>query len=194
MVLLKSARNSVLLGADEKEHASLQYCCHGVFVDCFKFRSNCLQIRPPWEYHDHSLETNWRHCVTGPELPFLLKRKGILKISSILKIDQSVKMPWQRLSMGIACSYLSAPGSLLQITHFLFEDEGLILFLTGYPCAMLSLPHWWSFAAWQIYIVLFSGGGGGGGGLRDNYSRPTQMRGFWDAPKSKDDSRSVSCW
>lgn len=30
--------------------------------------------------------------------------------------------------------------------------------------------------------------GGGGGGIRDNYSRP-QMRGYWDAPKSKDDSR-----
>lgn len=32
------------------------------------------------------------------------------------------------------------------------------------------------------------GGGGGGGGMRDNYNRP-QMRGYWDAPKSKDDSR-----
>ena len=29
---------------------------------------------------------------------------------------------------------------------------------------------------------------GGGGGMRDNYNRP-QMRGYWDAPKSKDDSR-----
>ncbi|XP_067052413.1 protein virilizer homolog isoform X1 [Acropora muricata] len=35
----------------------------------------------------------------------------------------------------------------------------------------------------------YRGGGGGGGGLRDNYGRPTQMRGYWDAPKSKDDSR-----
>ena len=34
-------------------------------------------------------------------------------------------------------------------------------------------------------FVLFSGGGGG---MRDNYNRP-QMRGYWDAPKSKDDSR-----
>ncbi|XP_068721343.1 protein virilizer homolog isoform X6 [Montipora capricornis] len=31
--------------------------------------------------------------------------------------------------------------------------------------------------------------GGGGGALRENYSRPQPMRGFWDAPKSKDDSR-----
>ena len=42
--------------------------------------------------------------VTGPELPFFHKRKGVLKI------DQSVKMPWHRLSMGVACSYSSAPG------------------------------------------------------------------------------------
>ena len=34
-----------------------------------------------------------------------------------------------------------------------------------------------------------AGGGGGGGGMRD-YNRP-QIRGYWDAPKSKDDSRSV---
>ena len=37
----------------------------------------------------------WRHCVTGPELSFLRKRKGLLKI------DQSVK---------IACSFSSTPG------------------------------------------------------------------------------------
>lgn len=29
---------------------------------------------------------------------------------------------------------------------------------------------------------------GGGGGMRDNYNRP-QMRGYWDAPKSKEESR-----
>ena len=33
-----------------------------------------------------SQETNRRHCVTGPELPFFHKRK------TILKVDQSVKM------------------------------------------------------------------------------------------------------
>ncbi|CAH3176041.1 unnamed protein product [Porites evermanni] len=33
----------------------------------------------------------------------------------------------------------------------------------------------------------YRGGGGGGGGMRD-YNRP-QMRGYWDAPKSKDDAR-----
>ena len=62
-------------------------------------------MRLPWEYHDQSQETNWRHCVTGPELPLFHKRKGILKI------DQSVKMPWHRLSMGVACSWSSAPAT-----------------------------------------------------------------------------------
>ena len=28
----------------------------------------------------------------------------------IIKLDQSVKMPWHRLSMGVACSHSSAPG------------------------------------------------------------------------------------
>ena len=46
--------------------------------------------------------------VTGPELPFFHNRKGVLKI------DQSVKMPWHRLSMGVAGSCSSAPGALYQ--------------------------------------------------------------------------------
>jgi len=40
---------------------------------------------------------------------------------------------------------------------------------------------------WEKYyfdLVSFSGQGG----MRENYNRP-QMRGYWDAPKSKDDSR-----
>ena len=44
----------------------------------------------------------WRHCVSGSELPFFHKRKGILKI------DQPAKMPWRnRLCMRVACSYSS---------------------------------------------------------------------------------------
>ena len=45
--------------------------------------------------------TNYKKLidVTGPELSFFHKRKGILKT------DQSVKMPWHRLSMEVACSY-----------------------------------------------------------------------------------------
>ena len=52
--------------------------------------------RLPWECHDQSQETDWRHWVTGPELSFFHKRRGILKI------DQSVKMPRHRFSMGVA--------------------------------------------------------------------------------------------
>ena len=44
-------------------------------------------MRLPWECHNQPQDTNWRHCVTGPELPFFHKRNGILKI------DQSVKCP-----------------------------------------------------------------------------------------------------
>ena len=42
-------------------------------------------MRLPWEYYNQSQDTNLRHCVTGQELPFFHKRKGVLKI------DQSVK-------------------------------------------------------------------------------------------------------
>ena len=41
--------------------------------------------------------------VSGQGLPFFHKRKGILKI------DQSIKMPWHRLSMEAASSYSSSP-------------------------------------------------------------------------------------
>ena len=57
----------------------------------------------------------WRHYVAGLELPFFHKRKGILKI------DQSPKIPWHRLSMGVVCSYSSVPGS----EHFACQDSGL---------------------------------------------------------------------
>ena len=90
-------------GAYEQEHASPLYFCHGVFIDRFIFKLNLLWMRLPWECHNQSQDTNWRHCVTGPELPFFHKRKRVLKI------DQSVKMPWHRISMGVASSCLSAP-------------------------------------------------------------------------------------
>ena len=95
---------SVLPGAYEQEHATPLYFCHGVFIDRFIFRSNLLWMRLPWECHSQSQDTNWRHCVIGPELRFFHKRKGVLKI------DRSVKMPWHRLSMGVASSCSSAPG------------------------------------------------------------------------------------
>ena len=76
------------------------------FIDRFIFRSNFPGMRLPWDCYDQSQETNWRQFVTGPELPFFHKRKGILKI------DLSVKMPWHGLSMGVACSYSWAPDTI----------------------------------------------------------------------------------
>ena len=61
------------------------------FHSRFIFRSNLPGMRLPSECHDQSQETNWQPSVTGPELPFFHKRKGILKI------NQSVKMPWHWL-------------------------------------------------------------------------------------------------
>ena len=90
-------------GAYEEEHATSLYFCHGVFIDRFIFKLNLLWMRLPWECHNQSQDTNWRHCVTRPELAFFHKRKGVLKI------DQSIKMPWHRLGMGVAGSSSSAP-------------------------------------------------------------------------------------
>ena len=78
------------------------YSCHSVFIDRFIFRSNFTGMRFPWNRHGQSQEGNWRHYCDWTGTVFH-KRKGILKI------DQSVKMPWLRLSMGVACSYSSAP-------------------------------------------------------------------------------------
>ena len=92
--------------------------------------------------------------------------------------------------MEVACSFSLAPGSLLKITHFLFDGRRLNFVFDSdisVQCSVCPIDD-------QIYVVLFSGGAGGGGGLRDNYGRPTQMRGYWDAPKSKDDSRWVCGW
>ena len=94
--------------------------CHGAFVDRFIFRSNLLWMRLPWECHNQSQDTNWRHCVTGPELPFFHRRKGVLEI------DQSVKMPWHRLSIGVASSCSSAPASAQ---------------FTPWNCNLRTLPH-----------------------------------------------------
>jgi len=42
-------------------------------------------MRLPWEYYGQSQETNWRHYVTGPELPFFHKRKRYSKNRSVCK-------------------------------------------------------------------------------------------------------------
>ena len=81
-----------------QEHATQPYSCHGVFIDRFTLTSNLLWMGLPWERHNQSQDTNWRHCVIRSELLFFHKRKGILKI------DQSVKMLWHGLSIGVASS------------------------------------------------------------------------------------------
>ena len=44
--------------ADEEEHPTSLYSCHGVFIDRFIFGSNFPGVRLPWECHDKSQETN----------------------------------------------------------------------------------------------------------------------------------------
>ena len=118
-------------GAYEQEHATQLYFCHDVFIDRFIFRSNLLWMRPPWECHNQSQGTNWRHCVTGPELPLFHKTKVVLKI------DQSVKMPWHRLSMGVASSCSSAPDTTsFSLSLFCPGNE------TGIACQNLLASHW----------------------------------------------------
>ena len=121
-----------LSGAYEQEHATALYFCHGVFIHRFIFKSNPIWMRLPWESHNQSQDTNWRHFVTGPELPFFLKRKGVIKI------DLSVKMPWHRLSMGVACSKSLAPDVypplllviLFQTTYFKFSQSIAVIWKT----------------------------------------------------------------
>ena len=72
-------------GAYEQEHATQLYFCHGVFIYRFTFRSNLLWMRLPWESHNQSQDTNWRHCVTGPELLLVHKRKGCTKNRLVCK-------------------------------------------------------------------------------------------------------------
>ena len=104
-------------GAYEQEHATPLHFCHGVFIHRFIFRS--------WEVHNQLQDTNWRHYVTGPELPFFHKRKGELKT------DQSVNMPWHRLSMGVASSCSSAPVSTHPSLHSSVRPSILPITLTS---------------------------------------------------------------
>ena len=64
-------------------------------------------MRLPRECHNQS--RSLRHW-TGTA--FLSQKKGMLKI------DQSVKMSWHRLSMGVACSYSSAPADTQNVFYF----------------------------------------------------------------------------
>ena len=94
---------------------------HNISIAAFSLTDLSLDpISLEWDSHDQLQETNWRHCVTRPELPFFHRRKDILKI------DQSVKRPERRLSMGVACSYSSAPPSddIRELKHATFLSHG----------------------------------------------------------------------
>ena len=89
------------------KHVTWWYGSRPQCLRCFLRVSSgerCARVTKIWLCVVLSQDTYWRHCVTGPELPFFRKRKGVLKI------DQSVKLPWDRLSMGVTSSCSSAPG------------------------------------------------------------------------------------
>ena len=104
-------------GADEKEHPTPLYYCHGIFTDRFIFRLNFPGMRLPWDCHDQLQENNWRHCVTGPELPFFHKRKIILKIDGLVSPNMSavesssVSQPFQLIprEYELSCWYQMLP-------------------------------------------------------------------------------------
>ena len=73
---------------------------HYILIDRFIFRPNFAGMRLPWGFHDQPHETNSRHYVTEAELPFFHNRRGILKI------NQSVKMPWHAVTWYESCLLL----------------------------------------------------------------------------------------
>ena len=94
----------------------------------------------PWECHNQSQDANWRHCVTGPELPFFHKRKGVLII------DQSVKMPWHSPSVGVASSCSSAPFSVYFCSTLLSPETAMSTMIVSRSVWMVKshyslLPH-----------------------------------------------------
>ena len=74
-------------------------------------------MRLPWECHDQSQETNWRHCVIGPGCVSFAEGKVYTKNRSVCKNAVT------KLSMGVACSYSSAPGL---ISPFAATNRGVI--------------------------------------------------------------------
>ena len=87
-------------------------------------------MRLPWENHDQSQETNSRNCVTGPELPFFHKRKGILKIDQSVKKCRDIGLVWelhaptQRLQQEpMAPAIENLPKLQTVSTHYILEFE-----------------------------------------------------------------------
>ena len=58
-----------------------------VFIDQFIFRSNFLGMRLPWECHDQSQESNWRHRT---ETAFLSQKKKYTKNRPVCNIPVTV--------------------------------------------------------------------------------------------------------
>ena len=52
-------------------------------------------MRLLWECHNQSQDATSRHCVTGPDLPFFHKRKGVLKIDRSEKKYRDIGFVWE---------------------------------------------------------------------------------------------------
>ena len=65
-------------------------------------------------------------------------------------------MPWQSINVGVACSFSLAPGSLLKITHFLFDGRRLnFVFDSDIPvqCRVYSIDDHCGMA--NLYCFVF---------------------------------------
>ena len=90
------------------------------------------EMRLQWECLNQSQETNWRHCVTGLELPFFHERK------SIRETDQCVRMLWRTLSMRVAYSYSSAPAWQHFPPRLCFAGAILAIIFVAWMLALLA--------------------------------------------------------
>ena len=123
---------------------------HYISVTAFLYTDLFLErMRLSWECHDQSQETNWRHCATGPELPFFHKRKGFLKI------EQSVKMPWHWLSMGVAFSYSLAPNFVNSLSSC--QDENSREMQQNMKCTCGTCNHRSTFESVVFWWGAFDG-------------------------------------
>ena len=81
------------------------------------------RISLEWDFHGSAI-TNHEHCVTGPELSFFHKRKGVLKIDQFVKcrdIDLVWKLhaPTNRLLLPLIRSNLfSTSGGIFTLINF----------------------------------------------------------------------------
>ena len=64
-------------------------------------------MRLPWGCYDQSQEMYWRHCVTGPALPFFTQKKGILKNRSVCKNAMTLRAPTHRLLLKLRATIVS---------------------------------------------------------------------------------------